>query len=187
MKGVRFHFTERPTYRQPVSVSTVQDDTIALTSPLRSDDVIELRIYKHDAPLLKCRIEEPNRRSDGAFLLTLARIADPQVLHCVTIHDPTEQQLSLFMKNGSIGTIEREVGIQSADETVKGFGFIANGRIRIRRSEYIDHCLSRRFRESLVSLSARAFLRPDLRRQCDCRRKRRQDEQWRYASASHSG
>ena len=67
MKGVRFHFAERPTYRQPVSVSPVQDDPIALTAPLRSNDVVELRIYKNDAPLLsavsKNRIVVPIVRS----------------------------------------------------------------------------------------------------------------------------
>src|SRR5205809_3711766 len=178
MKGVRFHFTERPTYRQRVGVSTVQDDTIALTSPLRSNDIVELRIYKNDAPLLKRRIEEPNRRSDGAFLLTLGRIADPKILHCMAIQDPAEQQLSFFVKNGSVGAIESKVGIPCADEAVKSFGFFADGWIRTRRPQHIDHCLSRRFYESLFSLSARPFLRPDLRIQRDCRRnERHQDEQ----------
>src|SRR6059036_1652151 len=168
MKGVRFHFAERPTYRQPVGVLPVQDDPIAFTAPLRSDDVVELRIYKNDAPLLKCRIEEPNRRSDRAFLLTLSRIADPKVLYCVTIHDPAEQQLSLFMENGAVGATERKVGIPSADQTVKRFGFLANGRIRIRRSQQLDHCLSRRLCESFFSLFARALLWAHLRRPCDC-------------------
>src|SRR6266705_4030890 len=188
MKGVRFHFTERPTYRQRIGVSTVQDDTIALTSPSRSDDIVELRIYKNDAPLLECRIEEPNRRSYRAFLLTLGRIADPKVLYCVTIHDPAEQQLSLFMENGAVGATERKVGIPSADQTVKRFGFLANGRIRIRRSQQLDHCLSRRLCESFFSLFARAFLWAHLRRRCDCHRnKRYQAEQWRSTNASHNG
>src|SRR5262249_16906141 len=121
MKGVRFHFAERPTYREPVSVSPVQDDPIALTAPLRRNDIVELRIYKNDAPLLKCCIKEPNRRSDRAFFLALCRIANPQVLYCMTVHDPAEQQLSLFMENGPVGAIESIVGIPSADETVKGF------------------------------------------------------------------
>src|SRR5437899_4669485 len=142
MKGVRFHFADRPTYRQPVSVSPGQDDPIALTAPLRSNDVVELRIYKNDAPLLKCCIKEPNRRSDRAFFLVLCRIADPQVLYCMTVHDPAEQQLSLFMENGPVGAIESIVGMPSANEMVKGFCFFAHGRIRIGRSPHTDHLLS---------------------------------------------
>src|SRR5437588_721090 len=106
----------------------------------------------------------------------------------MTVHDPAEQQLSLFMENGPVGAIESIVGIPSADETVKGFCFFAHGRIRIRRSQHIDHCLSRSFCEPPLSLSARRFLRPDLRTQCDCRsNKRHQDERWRFTSASHGG
>src|SRR5262249_55843360 len=152
MKRIGFHFAERPTYRQPVSVSPMQDDPIALTAPLRRNDIVELRIYKNDAPLLKCCIKEPNRRSDRAFFLALCRIANPHILYCMTVHDPAEQQLSLFMENGPVGAIESIVGIRSADETVKGFCFFAHGRIRIRRSQHINHCLSRRFRELLLSL-----------------------------------
>src|SRR5439155_18439571 len=123
-----------------------------------------------------------------AFLLTLGRIADPKVLYCVTIHDPAEQQLSLFMENGAVGAAERKVGIPSADETVKSFGFLANGRIRIRRSQQLDHCLSRRFCESFFSLFARALLWAHLRRRCDCHRnKHYQDERWRSTNASHNG
>src|SRR5438132_11883194 len=106
----------------------------------------------------------------------------------MTVHDPAEQQLSLFMENGPVGAIESIVGIPSADETVKGFCFFAHGRIRIRRSQHIDHCLSRSFCEALLSLSARRFLLPDLRAQSEClRNKRHQREQWRVTSASHCG
>src|SRR5207247_8550008 len=100
VKGVRFHFTKRPTNRQPVGVSTAQDETIAFTPPLCGDDVVELRIYKNDAPLLKCRIEEPNRRSDRAFLLNLGRIAAPKVSDCATVLHTDAQQCHLFLHNG---------------------------------------------------------------------------------------
>ncbi len=120
VKRIRLHFTESPTYRQAVGIQTAQDDTVALTPALRADDVVELRIYKNHTPLLECRIEEPNRRSNRAFLLVFSRIADPEVLYCATIHDPAEQQLSLFMEDGSVIAVKRKLGIPSAYETVKG-------------------------------------------------------------------
>src|SRR6266550_4009975 len=105
---------------------------VALTSALRADDVVGLRIYKNHTPLFECRIEEPNRRSNRAFLLVFGRITDPEILYCVTIHGPAEQQLSLFMEDGSVIAVERKLGIPCADKTVKGLGFFTNGRIRIR-------------------------------------------------------
>src|SRR4030095_5495021 len=185
VKRVRLHFTERPAYRQPVGVSTVQDYAIAFTSSLRHDDVVELRIYKNDAPLLEGRVEKPNRCSDRAFLLVLAWIADPKVLYCVAVHDRAEQELAFFMKNGSVGAIEREVGIPTANETVKGFGFVANRRIRTLRPEHINHCLSRRFRESLFRLSARPFLRAALATQHNCRHENDEHDHWISTSSSH--
>src|SRR5262249_43217496 len=70
-------------------------------------------------------------------------------------------------------------------EAVKGFGFVANRRIRIRRPEHINHCLSRRFRESLFSLSARPFLRAALATQHNCRHENDEDDHWMSSSGSH--
>ena len=53
VKRIRLHFTESPTYRQAVGIQTAQDDTVALTPALRTDDVVELRIYKNHTPLLE--------------------------------------------------------------------------------------------------------------------------------------
>src|SRR5439155_429031 len=142
VKRIRLHFTEGPTYRQAVGINTAQDDTVAFTSALRADDVVELRIYENHAPLLECRIEEPNRRSNRALLLGFRRITDPEVLYCVTIHGPSEQQFSLFLGDGSVITLERKLGIPSADETVKGLGLVPHRGIWIRRCKGRDHCVS---------------------------------------------
>src|ERR1700739_2646293 len=130
VKRVRLYLTERPPYGQAVGIQTAQDDTVALTPALGTDNVIELRIYKNHTPLLECRIEEPNGRSNRPFLRVVGWIADPEVRYCATIHDPAEQQLSLFMEDGPVIAVERKLGIPSAHETVKGLSLFSQRRIR---------------------------------------------------------
>src|SRR4029078_11031958 len=81
VERLRGDLQERPTKRQAVGVGAVQDDAVSFPPPLRVDEIVEPRIDKHDPPLLRLRIEKPQRRPDAALLPRLGRIPDPQVLH----------------------------------------------------------------------------------------------------------
>ena len=110
----------------------MQNDTVTLASALRSNQVVESRIYKHNPPLLQFRIEEPEGGSYTAVLLAFWRITNPEILDGRPIHDPAETDFSLFVVYGSIVAMEAKLGIPSADEAIKGLGFFSHRWIRIR-------------------------------------------------------
>ena len=81
---VGLDLVEGPTVRKAVGIRTPENDAIALQSPLRIDEIIELRAHKNHAPLLESGIEEANRRADGAILLAVRRVSDPDVPQLAT-------------------------------------------------------------------------------------------------------
>src|SRR6266566_7983537 len=88
---------------------------------------------------------EPNGGTyEPAFGPEEQRIADPQILYCVTIHDPTEMQLALLVADGAVHLWKAEIGVPTADKSIKCLRFFAKRRIGIRRSQDTNHGLSRR-------------------------------------------
>src|SRR5207249_12048358 len=129
METLRCDVTERPAYRKPVGVQAAEDNAITLATALRRDDIVVLWVDEDDPPLLQLRIEEAKGRPNRAFFLFTGRIADPQILYCVTIHDPAEMQLALLVADGAVGLWKAEIGLPTADEAIKCLRFFPERRI----------------------------------------------------------
>src|SRR5947207_1027767 len=96
-----------------------QHDSIADRASLDGDEIVELRVQEHNAPLLQLCVEETDRCADLALLLAVDRVCDPEVLHCAAVENPAEQQLTSFMTHASVTGAKAEIAVPRTHEAVE--------------------------------------------------------------------